>query len=1099
MQYVTRGGITPQGIPKVYVTGHSSQFMQHFAHIKEDILKFSNCAVFYDPDPEHPEDIDPKDPKGVEKFKSLLKSMQLVVLVVTRRFVEEDTFAFSEVFQFANEETIPVLPILEENGIEAAFNEKCGNIQMLNPYSDDPTEISYEDKLKKRLDAVLIGDEMAEKIRAAFDAYVFLSYRKKDREQAQKLMQLIHSNDFCRDVAIWYDEFLVPGENFNDAIKDAMKKSDLFALTVTPNLLEEGNYVMTTEYPEAAKAKKPIMPVELEETDSKKLQEKYSEIPTILRADDAKRLEQALKQILGLDDTVRNNDPQHMFFIGLAYLSGIDVEVNQKLAVKLISAAAKKELPEAVEMMSTMYHEGQSVRQDVLKAIEIRKFASELRENRFRQTQTESDARQWMDCLFLLGDYLYGLGHDIYMFKHVLNYKPNSNVYLSLSRKDEKDKNKYYREALEIYKKLATVLEDNIPMFSDVYFERLLYITCDRMGRIYLFLNESDKAKVWYEKEFNIREKLVAQTDSLQELKDLSDSYYEVSKTLRKRGYLDDAIMYYEKGASFREKLISRIEDPAKRDFETIEYYFYCSRLADSCKEKNNFFEAEIWYKKALDVVIEMVDRKDHAYEADVDYAKERIPEASQKISDFYKEMGLSCKKQGDLAGAKAWYEKALVIAEKIAAQSDTVEAQRALSFSYFRLGSICEAQGDLAGAKECYEKMFVIFEKIAVQSDSVEAQKDLAETYNILVDICRKQGDLDGVKKWYKKELAHIERQAAQSDSAKIQGDIGVLYGKLADICEKQGDHAEAKEWYEKQIAIIEGVAASIDSVDTLTVLSIYCSSLSDICKAHGDLAGAKIWHEKTLVVDEKIEACKFAEEQRELADSYDKHGEIFLNQGDFDGAKEWFEKALVIREKIAPQIDPEIDPSLAQKELIISRGILVVIGNICKAQNDLAGAKERYEKALVIDEKIAAQSDSAKVQSNLSASYSNLGDICEKQGDFTGAKEWYEKEIVIREKLAEKNDSVEVQTNLADSYENLGYICEKQGDFTGAKEWYEKGLVIRERLVEKNNSVEALSYLFRAYTILGNMCKAQGNSVGATEYIEKADIIIEKLKSKK
>ena len=50
-----------------------------------------------------------------------------------------------------------------------------------------------------------------------------------------------------QNCAIWYDEFLIPGENFNEAIEVALKKSGLFALAVTPNLVNEENYVMSTE------------------------------------------------------------------------------------------------------------------------------------------------------------------------------------------------------------------------------------------------------------------------------------------------------------------------------------------------------------------------------------------------------------------------------------------------------------------------------------------------------------------------------------------------------------------------------------------------------------------------------------------------------------------------------------------------------------------------------------------------------------------------------------------------------------------------------------------------------------------------------------
>ncbi len=702
MKYVTRGGIIPQGIPKVYVTGHSSQFMQHFAHIKEDILKFSNCAVFYDPDPEHPEDIDPKDPKGVEKFKSLLKSMQLVVLVVTRRFVEEDTFAFSEVFQFANEETIPVLPILEENGIEAAFNEKCGNIQMLNPYSEDPTEISYEDKLKKRLDAVLIGDEMAEKIRAAFDAYVFLSYRKKDREQAQKLMQLIHSNDFCRDVAIWYDEFLVPGEDFNQAIAAAMKKSDLFALTVTPHLLEEGNYVMTTEYPEAAKANMSILPVELEETDSEKLQEKYSEIPTILRADDANRLKRALKQILGLDDTVRNNDPQHMFFIGLAYLSGIDVEVNRKRAVELITAAAKQDLPEAMDKLVSMYHEGEGVERDYPTAIEWQKRLVELREKQYRQSKNVDNAWKWIYDFNLLAEYTEEIGH--------------------------------YEEALEIYKNKLTALDD----ISQLHYKMILnqfilapedmqeyVMTWINIGKIYGVLGNLQEAKTWCKKAIDFTEKLAVQSDNAVIQHDYAHSCYAYGGICQQQGNLSAAKEYYEKAIVIFEKLAAQSNsvDPLRCLGSSY------NNLGNICQEQDNLADAKKWYKKALSIAEKIAAQSDSA-------------EIQGDIGVLYGKLGDICEKQGDHAEAKEWYEKALAIRERLAAQSDSVEAQRDLSVSYDKLGGICEAQHDLAGAKEWYEKGLVIDEKIAAQSDSVQAQKDLAWSYNKLRSIYNKFGD---------------------------------------------------------------------------------------------------------------------------------------------------------------------------------------------------------------------------------------------------------------------------------------------------------------------------------------------------------------------
>ena len=159
------------------------------------------------------------------------------------------------------------------------FNRICGNLQFLDRTSSDLTEIPYAEKLKNFLESVLVPDDLSRRIRAAFDAYVFLSYRKKDRKYAQELMRLIHENDFCRDIAIWYDEFLTPGENFNDSIREALKKSRLFALAVTPNLVNEKNYVMDIEYPMALQSGKKILAAELCTTDRKLLEQYYEDIP----------------------------------------------------------------------------------------------------------------------------------------------------------------------------------------------------------------------------------------------------------------------------------------------------------------------------------------------------------------------------------------------------------------------------------------------------------------------------------------------------------------------------------------------------------------------------------------------------------------------------------------------------------------------------------------------------------------------------------------------------------------------------------------------------------------------------------------------------
>ena len=377
LRYKTRRNSNPQGKPRVFFCCHPEDFERYFEMVSDEVLAKQDCAIWFC------DHLFVRD----DDFFMDLKQMQLFVMPVTANLLTTENETLNIEFKFAVENHIPVLPLMQESGLDNLFNKKCGDLQFLDKYSNDSTEISYDDKLQKYLESVLVGDELAEKIRAAFDAYVFLSYRKKDRRYAQELMHLIHKNEFCRDIAIWYDEFLIPGENFNDSIKEALQKSDLFVLTVTPNLVNEQNYIMTTEYPMAKQEGKLILPAELVPTDREQLSKKYEDIPNPADAhNEAEFSEALLESIKKMAIKKNDNSPMHNFFIGLAYLSGIDVEVNYERAVALITNAAESGLIEAMKQLVKMYDLGIGVGRSYAKKITYQKKIVDILEETYRNT-----------------------------------------------------------------------------------------------------------------------------------------------------------------------------------------------------------------------------------------------------------------------------------------------------------------------------------------------------------------------------------------------------------------------------------------------------------------------------------------------------------------------------------------------------------------------------------------------------------------------------------------------------------------------------------------------------------------------------------------
>lgn len=390
--------------PRVYFACHPEDFQKYFKKICNDIFKSHDCAIYYTEDMT---EIITEDEKQLALGRN-----NLFVVPVTFKLLTTPNRAMDEDVPYAFKEHIPVLPVMMEPGLDEFYSktDKFGELHYLKPYSADLTEISYEEKLRKYLEAVLINDKLATRVRAAFDAYIFLSYRKKDRKYANELMHIIHSHPECRDIAIWFDEFLTPGESFKENIEKILDKCKLFTLLVTPQLLEKDvdengteydNYVISTELPLARKKKEEkgidIFAVEMEKTEEDKLSAIGIEDYTNPNDKDFRtRLLEAVSQMV----ITPNDTPEHNYLIGLAYLSGIDVEISVEKGLQLIEKAADAKLKEAMKRLVNIYSEGLGIKKDTSLAITYQKRITEhLKERTEESPSSLSDYLSEELCL----------------------------------------------------------------------------------------------------------------------------------------------------------------------------------------------------------------------------------------------------------------------------------------------------------------------------------------------------------------------------------------------------------------------------------------------------------------------------------------------------------------------------------------------------------------------------------------------------------------------------------------------------------------------------------------------------------------------------
>ncbi len=458
----TRGNASPQGKPRVYFTCHPDDFQLYFDKICEDIFKTHDCAIFYTDGNIRFDDFENlNDMLDMVNFIENLSRMNLIIVPVTARLLNDPNRAISFDIPLANDRKILILPFMMEDGLYVAYslNKGLGNKHYISPFSSDSTEISYEEKLKKHLNKVLVSDELAREIRDAFDAHIFLSYRKKDRQYVTDLMKTIHDLPGCRDVAIWYDEFLTPGEDWENNIKSKIKQVKLFILLVTPSLLEDGNFIMTKEYPYARDCGCDILPLEVEKTSRFKLRAKYKKIPASVDPTNRDDLLFAItKSLPGLLYQSKQKDARHNYLMGLAYLNGIDVEVDIQRGVKLLILAAETGSFDAMIKLQKFYRNGEYVSLDYYEAL---KWAKKILEYSTREFGAESSLT--ITCMSNLA-YMYGKVGDyqraveidqrIYEYRRNKDGDENPDTLLSLNNLAVAyNNNGDYKRAIELVEK----------------------------------------------------------------------------------------------------------------------------------------------------------------------------------------------------------------------------------------------------------------------------------------------------------------------------------------------------------------------------------------------------------------------------------------------------------------------------------------------------------------------------------------------------------------------------------------------------------------------------------------------------------------------
>ncbi len=820
LNWKTRKKISPQGIPKVYFCCHKEDFGRCFDIISDEILAIQSCSIWYK------EDFDSLNDELLDD----LKQMQLFVMPVTSKLLSSENDAIDTEFKLAIDNHIPVLPLMQEQGLEQLFNEKCGDLQFLDKNNRDLTAISYDEKLKGYLESVLIGDKLAQKIRAAFDAYVFLSYRKKDRRYAQELMRLIHKNDFCRDIAIWYDEFLTPGENFNSAIKQALKKSGLFVLAVTPNLVNEKNYVMTTEYPMARRSRKPILPIELVSTDRAELSKKYKGIPDCTDAYNATELSQTLLDAVR-SIAIRENDnsPEHNFFIGLAYLGGVDVEVDHEKAVELITFAAENNLPEAMRKLADMHRNGIGVARDNSASVDWFKRLADYYTELLKSDKTEQNYGACLNTMMTLVGYYNEL--------------------------------RYFAEAKELCEATLPIAREYDGMFGNELSRFAVASALMSLGMVYYTAQRPADAKAYLLESVEIYEAITDKTKKIIASMQLSNAYSMLATIIfNEQGDMQQGMQY----------LVNAVQ---------INPSFGELGLPDEIdtSDPDAVFEVLIeWFYRYMD--------KSEGIEESI-----KLPQLKHMQIHNYCQVASMADVSGDRKRAKEYYLKAFDLAQRILEESDLLEVRRELGTACEGLSKIAQKEGNIGKAEEYsligLEQYRIVQKETGANLDTLVYALNTTQLANMLSEANMPEK----AKPHYLLALQVIENKDFEGIEAIRKGAMT----RLGGMAMNENNNPEAKRYFKEVLKLCLDAHKKSNSLEDKENIRDFSSLLGIISTELDEKENATRYYRLMFTVAGDIfKETHKTEDLVELAEACLRYGIITERSDIIKLAKDGFEE---------------------------------------------------------------------------------------------------------------------------------------------------------------------------------------------------------------
>lgn len=491
MEVITKNNVTARGKQSILLVMDEEDREYFFDAIVKDILSLANCAIYY-----------VKSRENVD-----IGGFVAGIVIVSESLIKNKKDVWN-IYNKLISNHIPVIPIAVQAGIKNMFSKEFGKQHCIIKDNKSNHDRYYKE-LRNHLKSIIISDKTLDEIKAAFDCHVFLSYRKNDAEKAKQVIKFLRQCKKLDEAAIWYDDYLIPGDNYETEIEEEIKNCSFFVLVVTRNVLEKSknainnelqdNYVLRVEYPLALKYKKPIIPIMVDAIDRDVLLKNFKNIGDIIPCGKKFELEQKMKQIDINSKNNKNSSYSH-YLRGIAFLDGIFTETDTKKGIKIIKQEADKGQKDAIVKLAQMYYEGNHVAKN-------RQYAACYYKKLIDEVEKSGSIRDYPYC------------YNNYANASILDTPFNRN----------------YKEPIRIFENGLNILRENKSDDSEyLFYYALTLASYQKMLFQGLYDEELVNCKEWQQKQDEAFKESISILDKLLIKDEFEENYMRLKATLEK-------------------------------------------------------------------------------------------------------------------------------------------------------------------------------------------------------------------------------------------------------------------------------------------------------------------------------------------------------------------------------------------------------------------------------------------------------------------------------------------------------------------------------------------------------------------------------------